>query len=87
MYNTCGHGCLYCYANYDNNTVRSNMKKHDPDSPFLIGNYQKDDIIIDVDQSTWVNRQISLFGKMKMPPACDGIFAMQDVRIECQCCR
>ncbi len=21
-YNTCGHGCVYCYANYDSETVR-----------------------------------------------------------------
>lgn len=37
MYNTCGHGCLYCYANYDRKTVCINMKQHDPESPLLVG--------------------------------------------------
>lgn len=37
MYNTCQHGCEYCYANYSEKSVRSNMLKHDPQSPFLVG--------------------------------------------------
>ena len=37
-YNTCLHGCKYCYANYDTKTVRQNYALHDPKSPFLIGN-------------------------------------------------
>lgn len=60
-YNTCGHGCLYCYANYDRATVFSNMKNHNPSSPFLIGSQREDDIIKDAVQKSWKNRQLDLF--------------------------
>jgi len=36
-YNTCLHGCKYCYATYSNSLARKNQLKHDPDSPFLLG--------------------------------------------------
>ena len=36
-YNTCLHGCTYCYATFSDNSVESNRKKHDPSSPFLLG--------------------------------------------------
>ncbi len=60
-YNTCGHGCLYCYANYDRATVLSNMKNHDPFSPFLIGNRHEGDIVKDAVQKSWKNGQLDLF--------------------------
>jgi len=44
-YNSCGSGCRYCYANYSDETVRSNMQKHDPDSPMLVGNIEPGDRI------------------------------------------
>lgn len=37
VYNTCLHGCSYCYATFSNDIVTKNKQKHDPDSPFLIG--------------------------------------------------
>lgn len=37
MYNTCMHGCSYCYATFNEKIVLNNKAKHDPDSPFLIG--------------------------------------------------
>lgn len=36
-YNTCLHGCSYCYATFSDNTVQKNKQKHDSKSPFLIG--------------------------------------------------
>lgn len=35
-YNTCVHGCRYCYATQNLPMALSHYKKHDPDSPFLL---------------------------------------------------
>lgn len=60
-YNTCGHLCKYCYANYNKELVLENMRKHYENSPFLIGEASKEDKIIEAKQKSWkiVNEQIS----------------------------
>ena len=60
-YNTCGHECLYCYANYDSRTVRENRLQHDPHSPLLIGHVQSTDIVKDAIQRSWKDPQMSIF--------------------------
>jgi len=44
-YNTCSHNCLYCYANYDHETVKKNVLAHNPKSPLLIGEERNTDKI------------------------------------------
>jgi DNA repair photolyase len=44
-YNSCSHGCVYCYANYNKNIVVNNFNKHDSSSPLLIGKIANDDTI------------------------------------------
>ena len=44
-YNTCSHFCKYCYANYDEKQVEKNRKKHNKNSPLLIGTIEKDSVI------------------------------------------
>jgi hypothetical protein len=37
MYDSCSHGCAYCYANSRPGTVQKNIALHDPLSPLLVG--------------------------------------------------
>ena len=60
-YNSCLHGCVYCYANYDMKLVRENMKKHNKNSPLLIGEINSDDTIREMYQVSYINNQLSLF--------------------------
>lgn len=45
VYNSCNHLCKYCYANYDEKLVSSNIKNHNPNSSLLIGGIASEDII------------------------------------------
>ena len=58
MYNTCAHYCKYCYANYDRQIVDDNMKKHDPESPFLIGKSERGDVIHEAQQKSFISGQM-----------------------------
>lgn len=63
-YNSCMHLCRYCYANYNKIAVIENVKKHDSNSPFLIGNAMEGDIVTNAKQCSWKakdNGQISIF--------------------------
>lgn len=59
-YNTCGHGCRYCYANSDARTVARNRACHDPGSPLLVGRPYPEDQIHEADQRSWTDGQIRM---------------------------
>jgi hypothetical protein len=60
-YNSCGHLCRYCYANYDPDLVRRTMARHDPKSPLLVGHPGPGDVIHEADQVSWIDRQMRMF--------------------------
>lgn len=61
MYDTCVHGCRYCYATASLASSRLKNKRHDPGSPMLIGNLRGDEEITDRPIHSGRDRQISLF--------------------------
>ena len=65
-YDTCGHLCKYCYANSNIGLVKENMKKHNPMSPFLIGESMPGDVIHEAKQESWIDHQLNLFSYL--PP-------------------
>ena len=62
-YNTCAHGCRYCYANYSPEAVKKSMAKYDPKSPILCDSVDEaaGDVIHEVNAKSLLDRQLSLF--------------------------
>lgn len=61
-YESCLNGCIYCYAIKGNyNTAAYNMKKHDKNSPLLIGHLSEDDVVKEREMKSLRNNQYSLF--------------------------
>ena len=61
-YDTCGHLCRYCYANYDHENVRHNMLKHDPNSPLLVGYLKDGEVVHHAKQQSWLDNQLTMYG-------------------------
>ncbi|MDC7231781.1 MAG: DUF1848 family protein, partial [Spirochaetales bacterium] len=60
-YNSCPHGCLYCYANTSPGKVALNFRNHDPESPLLIGHPGSEDEISVPRQKSYADKQLGLF--------------------------
>lgn len=60
-YNSCLHLCKYCYANADKQVILSNYKKHNANSPLLIGEVSEKDKITEANQQSYINNQLSFF--------------------------
>ena len=54
-YDTCGHLCKYCYANTEAALVKINMRKHRPESPFLLGKSMPEDVVHEAVQKSWID--------------------------------
>lgn len=66
-YNTCLHGCKYCYANFSPVAVKTNTAKHKDESPFLVGGEMEGDKVTDRKMVTYRrNEQESLFKESDM---------------------
>ena len=59
LYNTCLHGCKYCYANYSDKTVKANHGLYDPNSPLLCSSLVDADKITDRKVKSIVDSQMS----------------------------
>ncbi|RAP48657.1 MAG: hypothetical protein BZ135_00320 [Methanosphaera sp. rholeuAM6] len=53
-YDTCLNGCKYCYANRRSDIAGIKHRKHDPNSPVLIGKVEKDDKINNAKQASFL---------------------------------
>lgn len=45
MYDSCLHGCVYCYANQNAIWAKGNYFAHNPDSPLLFGQYEEEAVV------------------------------------------
>lgn len=64
MYDTCVHGCQYCYATANYESARKKHDLHNPESPILIGSLRGDEIITEKRMVSVRDNQLSLFDFM-----------------------
>lgn len=60
-YDSCPHGCRYCYATRDSGRTGRNFAGHDPASPLLLGKVGPQDVIRERSLAPVVPRQPRLF--------------------------
>lgn len=60
-YDTCPHGCRYCYANSRFAAAVQNYQLHDPDSAILCSTITDEDKITQSQQQSFLSSQFSLF--------------------------
>lgn len=53
-YDSCAHFCRYCYANTNQDRVRSNRSLHDPKSSLLIGHIEDGDVVVESPMKSWI---------------------------------
>jgi len=65
-YDTCVHGCRYCYATKSSENAKRRYKEHDSSSPMLTGVLREDEIVTEKEVSSSRDYQMSLFDLMEM---------------------
>ena len=60
-YNTCLNGCKYCYANFNDEKVKENVRLYNQASPLLCGNITSYDKITDRKVKSLKDAQLSFF--------------------------
>lgn len=55
-YDTCLAGCKYCYANKSPEKAAENRKRHDPDSPLLLGHVRDTDTVQQGSQRSFLKK-------------------------------
>lgn len=66
-YESCPNGCKYCYANSNHKKAKENYKKHNPNSPILLGEILPTDQIIQGNQKSFLKHslhQLTFFDKI-----------------------
>lgn len=60
-YNTCMNKCKYCYASSDFDACEKNFAKHNPNSPYLIGNGSQFDEVYEREPQSVKTNELNLF--------------------------
>lgn len=65
-YDTCAHGCKYCYATKSRDAAKRRYKSHDPKLPMLTGQLKEDEVITEKEVQSARDYQMSLFDLPEM---------------------